>query len=102
MDESTVADVARGRVWTGAQASEIGLVDELGDFRTALELAKELAGIASEVEVPVVGLYARRLEQPPLPYPGEQVHWQRVLGSLSALAREGVWTLSPWTLRIEG
>lgn len=34
---------ARGRVWSGAQAKERGLVDELGGFRDALEAAASLA-----------------------------------------------------------
>ena len=36
--------VARGRVWTGADALERGLVDELGGLRTAINRAKVLAG----------------------------------------------------------
>ena len=36
--------VARGRVWTGADALERGLVDELGGLRTAIKRAKVLAG----------------------------------------------------------
>jgi protease-4 len=46
--------VGRGRVWTGRQAKEIGLVDELGGLDRALELAKELAGIPSEEKVKLV------------------------------------------------
>jgi protease IV len=37
--------VARGRVWTGADALEHGLVDELGGLRTAIARAKLLAGL---------------------------------------------------------
>ncbi len=37
--------VARGRVWTGADAAERGLVDELGGLRTAIRRAKVLAGL---------------------------------------------------------
>jgi protease-4 len=40
-----VQDVARGRVWTGADASKRGLVDKLGGFWDAAALAKKLAGI---------------------------------------------------------
>ncbi|MCK6526417.1 signal peptide peptidase SppA [Myxococcota bacterium] len=46
--------VARGRVWTGHQAKEIGLVDSLGGFREALRIAKEKAGIADSQEVSLV------------------------------------------------
>lgn len=38
-------EVAKGRVWTGSRALELGLVDELGGMDTAIELARELAGI---------------------------------------------------------
>jgi protease IV len=47
--------VARGRVWTGADALERGLVDELGGFRTAVRRAKVLAGLDEDAEVRIVG-----------------------------------------------
>ncbi|MGX6648657.1 signal peptide peptidase SppA [Maricaulaceae bacterium MS644] len=37
--------VAQGRIWTGAQALERGLVDELGDYDDAIRIAAEMAGI---------------------------------------------------------
>jgi len=37
--------VAQGRVWAGAEAHDLGLVDELGGFERAIELADELAGL---------------------------------------------------------
>jgi protease-4 len=46
--------VARGRVWTGADAFERGLVDELGGFRTALRRAKILAGLDEDTDVRIV------------------------------------------------
>jgi protease IV len=46
--------VAQGRVWTGKQAKEIGLVDELGGLDRALEIAKERAKIAAGTEVELV------------------------------------------------
>jgi protease-4 len=46
--------VARGRVWTGADARERGLVDELGGFRTALRRAKILAGLDKDTDVRIV------------------------------------------------
>lgn len=45
MDEAKVEVVAQGRVWTGAQGKEHGLVDELGGLRQAITLAKEKAGL---------------------------------------------------------
>ncbi|HEU0190735.1 MAG TPA: signal peptide peptidase SppA [Mycobacterium sp.] len=43
--------VARGRVWTGADAAERGLVDELGGLLAAIRRAKLLAGLAPDAEV---------------------------------------------------
>lgn len=47
----TVEEVARGRVWTGADAKERGLVDELGGLRTAITKAKVLAGLDVDTDV---------------------------------------------------
>lgn len=44
-----VQEVADGRVLSGAQAKELGLVDVLGNFRDAVELAKDMTGIEGEV-----------------------------------------------------
>ena len=55
----TVEDVdaiARGRVWTGADALERGLVDELGGLRTAIDRAKVLAGFDADTDVKLVSL----------------------------------------------
>lgn len=46
--------VAQGRIWTGADALEHGLVDELGGFRAAVRRAKVLAGLDEDGEVRVV------------------------------------------------
>jgi protease-4 len=47
--------VAQGRVWTGADALEHGLVDELGGLRTAVRRAKVLAGLEEDAKVRLVG-----------------------------------------------
>ncbi|QDP95602.1 signal peptide peptidase SppA [Microlunatus elymi] len=44
LDYADLEAVARGRVWTGADAKERGLVDELGGLRTAVELACRRVG----------------------------------------------------------
>lgn len=46
-----VREIARGRVWTGAQAREIGLVDQLGGLTEAVAKAKELARISADTSV---------------------------------------------------
>ncbi|MBL7117564.1 MAG: S49 family peptidase, partial [Candidatus Syntrophoarchaeum sp.] len=51
MNESEVLELADGRILTGRQAKEMGLVDELGNFQDAVDLAAELAGIEGEPRV---------------------------------------------------
>jgi protease-4 len=43
--------VAQGRVWAGAEALDLGLVDELGGYQRAIELAAELAGLGDDYDV---------------------------------------------------
>jgi protease-4 len=45
----TVREVADGRIFSGAQALRLGLVDKLGNFHDAVELTKEIARIDGEV-----------------------------------------------------
>lgn len=54
MSEDDVDAIARGRVWTGEQALARGLIDQLGGFTDAVAMAKELAGIDSDVRVELV------------------------------------------------
>ena len=44
MSAEQVEEVARGRVWSGNDALEIGLVDEIGNLETALNYTKDLIG----------------------------------------------------------
>lgn len=46
-----VNKIGRGRVWTGKDALEINLVDELGDIELGIKRAKELAGLANSAGV---------------------------------------------------
>lgn len=46
--KAQVDSVGQGRVWTGADAIEIGLVDELGSLQKAIEYAAEQAEISSD------------------------------------------------------
>jgi protease IV len=64
----TVHEVARGRVWTGAQGKEKGLVDEFGGLDRAVEVAKELAKIPADKGV-------RRVV-----YPAPRTFFQQLFG----------------------
>lgn len=67
LDLAAVQQNAKGRIWSGTDALERRLVDELGGFDEAIRAAKEVAGIAVESDVPVVL------------YPAPKGLWQRIL-----------------------
>jgi protease-4 len=46
-----VREIAKGHVWTGVQAKELGLVDQIGGFYDAVDKAKALAGISGEARL---------------------------------------------------
>jgi protease-4 len=52
-----VNTLGQGRVWTGVQAKENGLIDEFGGLERAIAIAKELAGLPADKDV-------RRVEFP--------------------------------------
>jgi protease-4 len=54
-----VREIAKGRVWTGAQAKDLGLIDELGGFYQAVDKAKALAGLGTQ-QVRLKAVTARR------------------------------------------
>jgi len=58
-DPQSVDSVGQGRVWTGAQAKDRGLVDDFGGLDKAIEVAKDLAKIPKD----------KGVERVILPYP---------------------------------
>ncbi len=51
MQVEEVQEVADGRIFTGEQAKELGLVDELGNLEDAINAAAEMAGIEGEPKI---------------------------------------------------
>ncbi|MBN1103907.1 MAG: signal peptide peptidase SppA [Deltaproteobacteria bacterium] len=51
-----VREIADGRILSGARCKELGLVDMLGNFQDAVDLAKQMSGIEGEVTL----VYARK------------------------------------------
>ena len=49
--QSYVDSIGQGRVWSGVDAIELGLVDQLGDMEDAIAFAAERAGIANDYKI---------------------------------------------------
>ncbi len=89
MDPGAVEAVAKGRVWTGADALDRGLVDRLGGVRDAIDLARHRAGLPSWAPVrPAI-----RLPLPArvrAPRSSEDPAAARVQAGLPGFSRSGV------------
>ncbi len=106
MPREKVEEVAKGRVWTGRQALERGLVDELGGLTRALEIAKSLAKIPAGEEVRTVVwprrrsvwqvLTGRGAEPGGLGLPGRM---DEMLVALKVMRSTRVWAMMPFWLK---
>jgi protease-4 len=108
-----VDSLARGRVWSGAEALENGLVDELGGMDKALDLAAEMAGISS-YRIKSLPRYKSGLERLMDDLGGTQMgsdgwieaelgaDWLQTLRELKNMLRqEGIQARLPFTLKIK-
>ena len=82
--------IARGRVWTGADALERGLVDELGGLRTAINRAKVLAGLEPDDDVRIVAYPGSSLMDLLRPKPSSQPAAASLPEALAALVGRSV------------
>ncbi len=49
MEQETLARLADGRIYTGEEAAELGLVDRMGNLEDAIELAGRMGGIEGKI-----------------------------------------------------
>lgn len=68
LDKKKIESLADGRVFTGQQAKQKGLVDKLGSFRDAIDYVKDEAGIEGEVDLvypekPSKGFFGRFIKE---------------------------------------
>jgi protease-4 len=84
--------VARGRVWTGRDALEAGLVDELGGLRDAVRIARERASLPEDAPVlgavripPLARLSRPRNSEDPRTWVRTALPWAAVTGTIKDL-----------------
>ena len=93
LDVARVREIARGRIWAGADALAVGLVDELGDLETGIQRARELAGLGPDA--PVWDVEAP--DEPLLPAMPDAA---ALLELAAPLLRETSWLLLPARFRM--
>lgn len=103
IDAGEIEPLAGGRVWTGRQALERRLVDGLGDFSRAVDMARKLAGLPSEPRPRVMLIGPARAQLLPPRFPissladAMRADWLTGAGRLLALLRRpAAWAILPW------
>jgi protease-4 len=102
---------AQGRVWTGKQALDLGLVDRLGGMDTAVEVIKEKLGFSEDEDIQLVEYPARENSPKPLfkflethttfNFPDEIIQLQDQLGELADLQHEHLFAWWPYQIVVE-
>src|SRR3974377_1745139 len=54
LPKDKVLEIAKGRIWSGQDAKNLGLIDELGGYDTALQLVKKAIGVPERDDVKLV------------------------------------------------
>ena len=91
MSNEQVEALAQGRVWTGVEAKQNGLVDRLGGLHDAIQIARELAEIGPKEEVDVKeygsrGLFRMPFQAPSLGSPWSAIASVATFGAFQSLA----------------
>jgi len=86
MSVERVNEIGRGRVWTGVQGKEIGLVDEIGGLSRAIALARDLSKIPADAKVQLVYYPRERTFLESLLSPEEKPTSASILTHLRSLA----------------
>jgi protease-4 len=94
LEPDAVRQFADGRVFSGAQAEELGLVDALGDEETARHMAAELAGLETDSQPVTLGKPRKQLMGL---LPGSRLLWQlgQLLESELLLTHQPLWLFRP-------
>jgi len=98
MDIELAERISRGRVWTGMQAKDLGLIDELGGINVAIQVAKKEAGIP-EKTIPIVKFISKPKGIQFSPISKSMAlskHLEIIIEKLYQLQSENVLTLMPF------
>ena len=103
MDPVHAENAAKGRVWTGKQAKELGLVDELGGIWDAVEIARREAGL-TEGPPPVVKFFSEERGIKLSSLFKSSTHLEalsELIDEFNSLAGENVMALMPYRIDIK-
>jgi protease-4 len=101
--ETEIEGIAAGRVWTGAEALDLGLADEVGGFEEALREARELGKVDRDAPEALLKVSAPRSGRPAPGEPAEAVREvvEDLVQALLELSAPRVWAVAPYEVRAD-
>jgi protease IV len=100
MEAADLEGIAGGRVWTGAEAQELGLADEVGGFQEALRKARQLGKIERDTPGVLLKISPPRSGRPAPGDPAEAA--REMVGdtkrAISELLVHRVWAVAPYEI----
>jgi protease-4 len=100
LDTADLEDRAGGRVWTGVEALELGLADEVGGFEEAFSKARELGKVERDTQEALLRISAPRSGRPAPGRPAEAVREMAddLKQAILDLRKAGMWAFSPYEI----
>jgi protease IV len=101
--ETEIEGIAAGRGWTGAEALDLGLADEVGGFEEALREARELGKVDRDAPEALLKVSAPRSGRPAPGEPAEAVREvvEDLVQALLELSAPRVWAVAPYEVRAD-
>lgn len=98
IEDAKLEEIAGGRVWTGEEAREIGLADEVGGFSEAFAKARELGGIKQDGPDAMLKIRPPKSGRPAPGDPSEAARLavEEVREAAESLLETKVWLASPY------
>ncbi|MCU0493489.1 MAG: S49 family peptidase [Chloroflexaceae bacterium] len=101
LTEAQLEPIAGGRVWSGGEAKQLGLVDEIGGLPVAIAKARELAKLEPDPRAPILlvsggGKGGKLL---PLPFPKPENALHEMTNLFDEAMRPRMLAALPWVLR---
>jgi protease IV len=92
--------IAGGRVWTGAEALDLGLADEVGGFAEALRKARELGKVERDAPEVLLKISPPRSRRPAPGKPAEAAHEMvdEIRQDILRLRESRVWAIAPYDI----
>jgi protease IV len=92
--------IAGGRVWTGAEALDLGLADEVGGFAEALRKARELGKVERDAPEVLLKISPPRSRRPAPGKPAEAAHEmvEEIRQDILRLRESRVWAIAPYDI----